>query len=127
MKKFLSSIKNFLTNHYKLGLLITFLGCVISSIAAFYSKLLFFVAVFFLSSTFSFFDLIIYRTGKYPFLMRDTTWNSLRLKYSEEEAQKKYKEISLKRASVCFLIASLSFVTWAILEVILFLTNLLGL
>jgi len=127
MKKFLFNIKNFLTNHYKLGILITFFNTVIGFIAAFYSKLLFFVVVFLISSSFSLYNLIFYKIGKYPFIMIDTTWNSLRLKYSEEEAQKKFKEISFKRASVCFLIASLSFVTWAILEVILFLTNLFGL
>ncbi len=49
--------------------------------------------------------LITYKTGKIPLIMIDRTWDAYRLKYGEEEAEIKYKEMRIRNAVIFFILA----------------------
>ena len=65
--------------------------------------------------------LITYKYGKPPIFMSDKTWNSFQFKYSKEEIESKYKEMSIKRATIYFILSVLFFVSFIIYEVVLLL------
>ena len=92
---------------------------VVSGIASRYTQNPIFLGVVFLSSIFSFLRIVTYRIGKFPFIMSDTIWDVIRLKHkNSEEAEERYKNYSLKSASIWFSIMSLTFVIWMIIEII---------
>ena len=50
--------------------------------------------------------------------MIDYTRRNLELKYSGEELEEKYDEMSIKRATIYFIIAVLSFIFWIVCELL---------
>ncbi len=62
--------------------------------------------------------LITYKNGKIPFFSIDKTYQSMRIKYSEDELEEKFKEKSLNNATTYFLITVFSFPIWIIAEII---------
>ena len=96
---------------------------IISSIAAFYSSVIILVAIMFASSLISSIRMFTYRVGKVPFLVIDTIWSWLRLKYSEEDADERYKAHSLRTVKIFYPIAIISFLVWAITEIVLLITK----
>ena len=56
-------------------------------------------------------------TGKIPFA-KDSTYYHLRRKHSDDELEEKYEEMSIKRATVYFIIAVLSFIFWIVCELL---------
>lgn len=121
MKKTHSYIKGFLISRYKLSVIYCTVHFLISCIACVYSALIPIVAVYFAFSLITILRLITYKTGKIPFLMTDKTWEKYRLKYSEEDLEQRYKEMSIKRAACYFIIYNVSFLVWVICEVLMFL------
>lgn len=121
MKKIHALFKSFLIRHYKLGAFSCSILMAIASISVVFSSLKFLPAMYFIGSTLCLMRLIVYKTGKIPFLWLDTTWDSLRLKYSGEELEQRYKDISIARATNYFMISLMGFFFWIICEVIMFL------
>ena len=56
---------------------------------------------------------------------RDSDWFKFSRRYSDDEAEEKYKEASLKRATIFFILAAFSFVLWIFVELVLLITKLL--
>ena len=125
MKKIHAYIKSFFASHYKLSICLSSIIFLISCIAIVYSNLTFVVAACFGFSLVTVLRLITYKTGKIPFVMTDNTWNVYRLKYSKEEAEKRYEEMSLNRAAAYFIVTLVSFFIWAICEVLILLFRML--
>ena len=48
---------------------------------------------------------ITYKTGKIPFIMIDRTWDTYKLKHTEEETEIKYKEMRIRNATIFFILA----------------------
>lgn len=116
MKKVYYSLVRFLTSHNKIGLFLSAAMFLTGCIACFYSSLLFLVAVYFLFSLAASFRIITYKTGKISLFMIDKTWQHYRMKYNEEESRARYKEMSIKRAAIYFLISLSVFFVWIICE-----------
>ena len=92
----------------------------ISGIAFFHARLTTLVAAFFSFSLLALCRLITYKTGKIPFA-KDSTYYYLRRKYSDDELEEKYEKMSIKRATIYFIIAVLSFFAWIVCELLVFL------
>ena len=105
IKNIYNRTKDFLIKHYKLSVSITILLIVISSAACVYSRNINLPASSFLFSFFALMCLITYKTGKIPLIMIDRTWDAYRLKYGEEEAEIKYKEMRIRNAVIFFILA----------------------
>ena len=90
----------------------------VSGIATFYSTLHNLLFWPFGSSLCALFRLISYKNGKIPFFMIDYTRRNLELKYSGDELEEKYEEMSIKRATIYFIIAVLSFIFWIVCELL---------
>ena len=105
IKNIYNRTKDFLIKHYKLSVSITILLTVISSVACVYSHDVKLPALSFAFSLLALLCLITYKTGKIPFIMIDRTWDAYRLKYGEEEAEIKYKEMRIRNAVIFFILA----------------------
>jgi hypothetical protein len=99
-------------------MLISITMFLISGIAAISSDLIYILFVVFAFSMASFFRLFTYSFGKIPIVMSDKTWERYRNKYSREELEERYKEMSIKRASFYFVAAIISFAIWLPWEII---------
>ena len=117
-KFFFSKSKGFVKRKRKFVLYSSIFVLITSAISMRYSKLLWLIAFMFGGSLLCIVRTLTYKVGKIPFLMSDKTWDSLRLKYSEEEADEKYRELSLKVAAICYPISVISFIVWATIEII---------
>ena len=120
IKKMYTRIKHFIISHYKLSVFFASILFFTSCIAVFFSALTYIIFPLFAFSLLTILRLITYKTGKIPIFMIDKTWETMRLKHSKEEAEKLYETMSLKRASVYFMIAVASFLVWSMCEVALF-------
>lgn len=111
-------ISTFLQTHPKLSALYMSFVIIVGFVGIANSKrsLLSFFAIFF--SAFALFRLFTYKVGKIPIFMTDTLWEKCRIKYSEEEAEKKYKEKSLKSATTCFIFGIAAHVIWIVCEIV---------
>ena len=76
------------------------------------------VCITFAFSLLTTFRLITYQTGKIPFFMSDTTWNIYKLKYSEDEIDEKYKEMSIAHATTFFALSLIGLLIWIICEIL---------
>ena len=119
MRKLHFKTKSFLSQHPNVGCASSVVMLIIGGIASWFSDLSFFVSVYFAFSIATIFRLITYKKGKIPFIMSDRTWDRYRLKYPQENAESKYKEMSIKRASIYFIISNITFVFWVIIELII--------
>ena len=117
MKKLYSLVKKFILKHYNWSFFFTVNILLISGIAFFHARLTTLVAVFFSFSLLALCRLITYKTGKIPFA-KDSTYYHLRRKYSDDELEEKYEEMSIKRATIYFIIAVLSFIFWIVCELL---------
>ena len=122
MKKIRSSIKAFISNHYKLAFFVTvillfaaIIGVAYSLVD--YSKVNWLLTVCFGLSIAAFLRLTTYKNGKMPFFMSDKAWDNYRLKYSGDELEQKYEEMSLNRATDYLTISIITFVIWVICEI----------
>ena len=120
MRKFFDHVKNFILSHYKLSFFVMLLIFVIWGIVGIYSGLSVMSIISFAFSFVGAFRLFTYKTGKIPIFMIDKTWSKYRLKYSEEEAEKRYKVMCINRATVYFIIAIASFIISVGYEVIIY-------
>ena len=120
VRKIRTSFEKFLKTKRKTSFFILVLMIFVTSIAIMVSKLKILAAITFGFSIVCFIRLITYKTGKIPFISIDKTWQRMRLKYSQEEAEEKYKEMSIKSATDCFVISVFSFIVWVVSEVIVF-------
>lgn len=124
MKKLHSIMKNFLIKHYKLGVTISILIFICCSIGLVYAEIKPLVALGFGFSLAALMRLITYKTGKIPIFMKDSIYNSYRRKYSGEELDQKYEEMSINHATTLFIISIPSALLWGICETIAFLIYL---
>lgn len=120
MRKFFGHVKNFISSHYKLAFFVMSLIFVLHGICSMYSSLSVISIIPFAFSFVSAFRIFTYKTGKIPIFMTDKTWNKYRLKYSEEEAEKRYKVMCINRATVYFIIAIASSIISVGYEVIIY-------
>ena len=118
IRKIFFAIKAFLIAHYKLSCCVVAISFVFGCVAIVYSKLKFVAVLLFASSILAFLRLLSYKKGKLPFIMIDRTWNAYRLKYSCEEAEQKYKTMSISRATVYFIVSVISFLLYVICEAV---------
>ena len=118
MKRIYGAFKQFLTKHYKLGFFVSISIALLSGVRTTFPGLNIAIVLAFAGGVVSFSEIISYRVGKIPFFMIDKTWDNYRLKYSGEELEEKYKEHSLKWASIGFMIAVISFAIWLPWEII---------
>ena len=116
MKRIYGAFKQFLTKHYKLGFFISISITLLSGVRTIFPEVNFAIVLAFAGGVVSFSEIISYRVGKIPLFMIDKTWDHYRLKYSGEELEEKYKEHSLKWASIGFMVAVISFGVWIIIE-----------
>ena len=118
MRTFFGCIKKFISSHYKLAFFVMSLIFVLWGIVGVYSSLSVISVISLAFSFVSAFRLFTYKTGKIPVFMMDKTWNRYRVKYSEEEAEKRYKTMCINRATVYFIIAVASCIISVSYEVI---------
>ena len=125
MKKLYEKFKTFFSKHYKLGITISVVILVTSSVAVVCSNghPMAITTVCFITALPALFRFITYRTGHIPILSRDMTWNGFSFKhrkeYSEEEIDEKFKEMSLRNATTFLMISIASFIIWMIVELML--------
>lgn len=110
--------KMFIQKSPILALLLSVFFVILSSIVTFstidITKVLLFLVSLITSSR-----ILTYRLGK-TFFIIDTTWNLIEKRScNRDEAQKKYKEHSLKVASITYPIMLLLFIAWCIIEIII--------
>ena len=117
-------MKNFLIKHYKLGVTISILIFICCSIGSIYAELKYLVVLGFASSLATLARLMTYKTGKIPFFMIDKTYDLYRRKYSSEEVDQKYEEMSINHATTFFIFSIPSALLWGICETIAFLIYL---
>lgn len=118
MKKIYKCFNSFLKKRRILSFFILTIILLVTLIAVVISELRVLAAVPFGFSIACFIRLITYKTGKIPFISVDKTWQTMRLKYSSEELEEKYKEMSINRATTYFLICLFSFPLWIIVEIL---------
>ena len=115
-------VQKLINAHYKFALTISIALIVLSGMGAVYSDSFVLIkALIFALAIASVLRITTYRIGKIPFLVLDKTWDTYSLKYSKEEAKRKYKEMSIKRASVYFLLALVTFLSWIVCELCFYL------
>lgn len=120
LKNLYSLTANFLLKHRTLSITIGTAMLLISGIGAVFARIQLLCGVAFFFSGVALFCFIFSKTGKIPFIMSDNTWNSLRLKHSYEDADNRYRITMFKRATICFIPATILFFIWCIAETILF-------
>ena len=111
-------VSKFLSNHYYLNMCIFIFMTVISSILVIGSNIKLLGTVPFVAFLYGGFRLFSYKNGKLPFLIKDLTYNAWKSQYGEEEADRKYEEMSIKNATSCWLIGFISFPIAVIIEFI---------
>ena len=119
-KKLYSLTANFLLKHHLLSITVGTAMLIISGTGAVFAEMQLLCGIAFFFSGVALFCFIFSKTGKIPFIMSDTTWNSLRLNHSYEEADIRYRLTMFKRATLCFISATILFFIWCITETILF-------
>lgn len=125
MKKLTEKFKTFFSKHYKLGIAISIAILVISSVDVVYSNghPMDITTVCFITALPALFRFITYRTGHIPILVIDRTWNRFSFKYrkeySEEEIDEKFKQMSLRNATIFLMISIASFIIWLVVELLL--------
>ena len=122
MKKIYFLTRAFIEAHYKLSFSLSLVAVLVGGVSMIYSSFRILCALCFALSVVTVSRLITYKTGKIPFLMIDKTWDHYRLKYSEEEAKNKYKEMSLKVSALHFILTGFSLVVWILCEIIALIT-----
>ena len=110
--------KMFIQKSPILALLLSVFFVILSSIVTF-STIYITTVLLFIVSLITSSRILTYRLGK-TFFIIDTTWNLIEKRScNRDEAQKKYKEHSLKVASVTYPIMLLLFIAWCIIEIII--------
>lgn len=118
MKKTYSLTKNFLIHHTKLGCFIVIVAFCLSSIALYsMSPLTFLIALTFIFSFFTLIRLLKFEYGRIPFT-KDTMWYRYKRKYPIEEAEEKYRETCIRRASIYFICSMVSCFIWIAWEIV---------
>jgi hypothetical protein len=115
----ISKIEEFIKRRKKTVSVTSLIIVIISATAVSYSSVSELVVIMAASSLLCVIGMLMYRIGHIPFLGRDTLWSLYRSKYSEEEADEKYKAHSLKAVTIFYPIAIISFLIWVIAEVVL--------
>ncbi len=118
MKKIYQGTERFLSAHYALNIFIFALITLISGLLAFYQPAHDFEVISFICSIYGGIRLATYKNGKIPIFMIDRTWNKMRIEHDEEEAEKLYREMSLKHCTVCYMIAVPSVVLAVVWEAV---------
>ena len=123
MRKIYLKLKSFLKEHYKLGFSITILLLIISAILITYHvPTSFIMGVCVFTFGVAMLRLVTHKNG-YIYLSGDSLWYSCKRKYrneySEEEIDEKFKELSLRNATVYLMIGIASFIIWLVVELIL--------
>ena len=124
MNKIYQTLKNFLKRLYTLSYLLLFITIISTGIGLIYSKYVYIVVIPFSFSVAALIRLTTYKTGKISFFMRDKTWNVYEFKYSKDEIEEKFKEMSIKRATIYFALDVTFFIIWVLVEVIAALISL---
>ena len=119
MKKVYTRFKRILLLHYKMSVFFATVLVLVSSISAVFSTFPIFVVPCFSFSLATLLRLITYKTGKIPIFMMDKTWDEYKFKYSTDEIEKKYEEMSINRATLYFMLAIPSFIIWGIVELLI--------
>jgi len=114
----IEKVKIILTSHYKFACFVSTSVFLTGCVAASYSELKFLVAVYFMFSLITIIRLLTYKFGKAPIIMNDKTWEKYRLKHPDDELEKIYKEMSLRRAAYYFFFSLLTFLVWILVEII---------
>ena len=120
MKSIHAHIKKLISTYYKTLFFIVSILFLSSCVGVFYSNLTILVALISGFSLATMMRMVTYKTGHIPLIMIDSTWNRYRLKYPEDELDERYKEMSINRASVYFMIAVVAFVIWILCEILVF-------
>ena len=118
MKTIYVKINSFFKRHYRVGFVISAGLFVISCIALLYSPVRLMAAIPFAFLLDELFRLVTYKIGKIPLFMHDKTWSAYQMKYSQEDVEEKYKQMSIKRATVDFMIAVSGFVVMIACELL---------
>ena len=109
---------SFIRKSPKLSFTFAMMITIVAIIAARYAEIPLLVGFLFAGSLLSWSNIIGYMIGHIPF-SRDTVWHSFKKKYEdEEEAEEKYKEHTLKVASITYPIMILLFIAWVIIEIV---------
>ena len=114
--------KNFIRDHFKTGFLISLIPFLIACGALIFSERKVLVSIGFAFLLVTILRLFMYKHGKLPLFFRDKTWNVCRIKY-KDEADDKYKEICLSRATLFFILGVVFLCLWLIIEIISIVIN----
>lgn len=125
IKKIYAFIKSFLTRHYRFAEIILFAVMITGCISAIYLAGNLLIFIYFATSIATIFRLSTYKHGKLPIFMFDKTWDSYKLKYSEDEFEDKYKEMSANRATVYFIITIIVFIIWILFAILTYSTEMI--
>ncbi|MBE6536350.1 MAG: hypothetical protein E7673_00200 [Ruminococcaceae bacterium] len=125
MKKIYSYVKNMIVARYKLMFAITMILFFVSIISLFFHHVTPVAGLYFAGSFISLTRLITYKTGKIPIFAIDKTWNVIewrkRKELTYETKEELYEKMSLKSASIHFIIAVFGLCMWIVCEILAFL------
>ena len=128
VKKLYSKTQLFILSHFKLTVSImvsaVFIGFATVAYLDKHSKITILSAMICAFPFATLCRLFTYSVGYIPIVMYDTLWLSCSSKYSKEEAEEKYKEKSLRTATVCCMCTMISYILWMLLRVPFLLLNL---
>lgn len=123
MKKIYCAISRFLSKYYVLNILVLSLITLIIGALIFFEPMHSLEPIAFVCSIYGGMRLITYKNGKIPFFMIDHTWDKMCVEHGEEKAEELYREMSLKHATVCYMIAvptSVLAIIWEALYTVIF-------
>ena len=122
MKKIYNKVSQFVLHHRKATAFLSSVIFLVGCCAGIYSNAKILSALVFGFSLLTLWRLMTWRTGKIPIFMSDKTWDRYRIKLSAEEADYKFKEMSMKRATLYFflsLIVTPIWILWELLSLLL--------
>ena len=118
MRKIYKFIKIFVAKLSLLNLVLLGVVCIISAGMIVSEASQWLAGIAFCASVYGGMRLITYRFGKIPLFMSDKTWNAMSIKHGEEKAEELYREMSLKCATVSYIIAIVALVLALVWEII---------
>ena len=118
MKKIYIKIQNFLSRHCSLWMFLVIITTLITGIILIDSYFQDIWGTSFVCALYAGIRIYTYRNGKIFLFMSDKSWNIMSAKYGREDAEQKYKKMSLQHATIFSMISWIVLIISFVLEVI---------
>jgi len=118
MKNIYQKIQNFLKKRYSLWMFFIVITTLITGVMLIDSSFQDVWGTSFACSLYAGIRIYTYKHGKIFLFMSDRTWNIMRAKYTREEAEEKYKKMSLHHATIFSIISWIVLIISIVVEVV---------